>query len=160
MLHLMTFVPPATLHIPYIQGYRESFISAGEKHIHGAEGLIHYPDIQAWIDTRILSNNNSLVLCSLVRDVMVGTLRVTPYPTEEQLETGSYNIGQSIRPDARGVGYGTLQLTAGINILRMLGVEAPMCSIRLTNASSIRVAEKTGATRLREEGDSAVYQWL
>lgn len=160
MLHLMTFVPPAPQHISYIKDYRESFIVAGEKHIHGAEGLIHYPNIQEWLDTKILTNNNSLVLCSLVGDTMVGTLRVTPHPIEKQLEIGSYHVGQSIRPDARGVGFGTTQLDAGIRILRMLGIETPMCSIRLTNTASIRTAEKTGATRLRKEGDSAVYQWL
>lgn len=159
MQHLMTMAPPSEEWMEYIRDFRNSFVQAGEKHIHGAEGLIHFDDAGEWV-RKMRKQHSNIILCSYMHDAMVGVIRLTPHPTQEQVTNGSLNVGQSICPGWRGLGFGTKQLRMGLSILRQMGIQSPMCSVYMDNKASMTTVERTGGTLICKDGDSFVYQWL
>ncbi|HEV2239244.1 MAG TPA: GNAT family N-acetyltransferase [Ktedonobacterales bacterium] len=76
--------------------------------------------------------------------------RLTP-----ALEDAGGHIGYSIRPSARGQGYGTLQLALTLERARALGLARVLLTCDSANVASARVIERNGG-ELASQGYSAI----
>ena len=73
----------------------------------------------------------------------IGDLRLRRTLTPD-LERDGGNIGYAVRASERGKGYATAMLCEGLRRAAEIGIERALLTIEITNAASLRVAEKCG----------------
>lgn len=159
MSHLLTLRPVNGDILSDIVDFRNSFIEAGEKHLYGGEGLIHYEDVTKWLADKVYNYSGNILFASYYAERMAGILRVTPSPSEEYIRNGACNIGQSIRPEMRCKGFGTQQLKMGVQLLKMLGVPQPTAHVSKDNFASRRSVSKAGGVCISETESDYVFRF-
>lgn len=86
----------------------------------------------------------------------VGTIKIRHYLTDALRATGGH-IGYSIRPSARGRGYGTRMLRASLREGCRLGIEAALITVNEDNQASWRMVESVGGRLDRIEDGKRYY---
>ena len=67
------------------------------------------------------------------------------------------HIGYDVRPSARGRGYATAMLAAGLVVARELGIDEVLLTTDVSNTASRTVIERNGGTLAEEAGGTCYY---
>jgi predicted acetyltransferase len=86
----------------------------------------------------------------------LGRLAIRHRLTDKLRVLGGH-IGYDVRPSARGKGYATAMLAAGLVVARELGIDEALLTVTITNAASRKVVERNGGVLDREAGDTCYY---
>lgn len=154
-------VTPSAVPMDEIDEFRKEFFDSGLK-IQGCDGLSYATSAYDWLLHGLwVSRGQNIQMFSYSTELQqyVGCIRLTPFVPSHMVANLALNVGQSIRPSLWNRGLGTQQLREGLKMLKDLGLQECLMSVKSGSASE-RVVEKCGGTILFESGEDRVYQIL
>lgn len=132
--------------------YRQSYLDAGEAHIHGSSGMERYPVYTDWLgQIRHLREAQSdgqtpattFFAVEPPSALVVGTIQVRHRLTDELRRSGG-NIGYGVRPDQRGKGFAVQMLRLALPFCREIGLDRVLLDCRADNLASQQVILRCG----------------
>ena len=157
-------------YIDQIIEYKNEFISIND-HLHGTQGLSHYPDINEWINhVRSLENKETLPPCTVVstlylsfdQDELIGMIDIRHY-LNQNLENCGGHIGYSIKPSKRRLGYGSKQLELALEKCKELNLKEVLLTCDSSNIGSKKIIIKNNGifhSKINGKNEDIERYWI
>jgi predicted acetyltransferase/8-oxo-dGTP pyrophosphatase MutT (NUDIX family) len=138
--------------------YRQEYITYGEDHINGSNGMMRYDSFDAWLEKTLaieeseLKNDFHASTFLSVRKSdgrIIGSLQLRHTLTPE-LELHGGHVGYGVRPSERGKGYGKAQLLLAVDAARELGIPQILIICDKDNIPSAKTAAACGGALIGE----------
>mgnify|MGYP001183576954 FL=1 len=167
----LILIRPSEALIPEIEDFRNEHIQAGEKHIHGSAGLMHYDQIDEWIEyeKRLrrdvpegLVPADTYFLYDTRRSRILGTTQIRHYLNEGLTIRGGH-IGYGLRPSERGKGFGKKMLALALKKAKELGLNKVLVTCDKDNIASAKTIIANGGVLENElvyEGVPIQRYWI
>jgi predicted acetyltransferase len=146
--------------------YRQEYITYGEDHINGSNGMMRYDSFDEWLERTLAIEENELkngfhasTFLSVRKSDgrIIGSLQLRHTLTPE-LELHGGHIGYGVRPSERGKGYGKAQLLLAVDAARELGMPQILIICDKDNAASAKTAAACGGALTGENVYNGVMQ--